>query len=297
MKLGMAAEHRPPQPCFFVHAPRPDLPGRAALERLIRRWIMRELSGWLQLRVLELVDGGQVEWAFDVELPGALGFEVCPGPRVLAVRCVDEWGPRRPGLWAALAVAHALAELLGGSVIDAFHSAALFGPRRWMRPLADGRVHIIDHLRVPSSSAGGRCRWLSSLGLAQFGLPDVELVELPPAAVERGARLLLGVAQHLVDSGLRAPSAGSLPREVMLTVGELHWALGGELGSRPLSTGRGWTRVALTREQPGAWPQLLRLGPPAGARRWGDRGAWLRDAWRDLYGSAGGAAPVLRALR
>jgi len=294
----MSRIERSPQPCFFVHAARRGhQPTRAVLERLVRRWIMRELSGWLQLRVLELLDEGTVEWAHDVELPAVAGFgRELDTPRVVAIRCVDEWGPQRPGLWAALAVAHALAELLGGSVIDAFHSAALFGPRRWMRAPADGRVHIVDHLRVPSSAGHGRLRWLSTLGLAQFGLPDLELVDVPPCAVERGARLLLGLAQHMVDSGVRTPPTGAIGRELLLTVGELHWALGGELDTRPLSTGRGWTRIAVARDERRGWPQLLRLEPPVGSRQWGDRGAWLRDAWRDLYGSVSGQVEAVQPV-
>jgi hypothetical protein len=37
------------------------LPNPTKLDRHLRRWIMRELSGWLQLTVIALLDDGTVE--------------------------------------------------------------------------------------------------------------------------------------------------------------------------------------------------------------------------------------------
>jgi hypothetical protein len=266
------------RPTFFVRAPGgATLPDPITVERHLLRWVMRELSGWLQLAVVERITDGSVEWTSD-----ATAQPSC-GARVIAVRCVDIPGPRRPGLWAALSVAHALAELLGGCVVDPRRSAASFGVRARLRAPADGRVRAIHQLCVPSSRGRGREHWLTSVGMAHFGLPDLELVDVPDLELERGARLLLGVAQHVIDTAW-LPPRDSGKREILLTVGELHWALGGDADAVPLSTGRGWTRVALQLEAERAWPELLRLGPPSGARRWRDSGAWLRDAWTDLFG-------------
>lgn len=102
--------------------------------------------------------------------------------------------------------------------------------------------------------------------------------------VERGASLLLGVAQHLIDAGWSPPRAGDGQRELLLTVSELHWAVGGEADATPIINGRGWTRVAVELDDRHAWPGVLRLRPPSGARRWPDTGAWMRDAWSDLFG-------------
>jgi hypothetical protein len=293
------------RPTFFVRAPAgATLPAPPELLRHLHRWIMRELSGWLQLAVLELLDDGSMEWSIDATANPS------SGARVISVRCVDIPGPRRPGLWAALSVAHALAELLGGCVVDPRRSAASLseaspppegpsrrsGARARLRAPADGRVRTIHHLCVPCSRGRDRDHWLSSVGMAHFGLPDLELVDVPEPEVERAARLLLGVAQHVIESAWIPPREGT--REVLLTVGELHWALGGEANAVPISTGRGWTRVALGFDRDRAWPlrregpygggealgQLLRLGPPSGTRQWRDSGAWLRDAWADLFG-------------
>jgi hypothetical protein len=267
------------RPIFFVRAPaNAALPNPSALERYLLRWIMRELSGWLQLAVVERITDGSVEWTTD-----ATAQPSC-GAHIIAVRCSDVPGPRRPGLWAALSVAHALAELLGGVVVDPRRSSASFGTQARRRAPADGRVRAIHQLCVPCSRGRGREHWLSSVGMAHFGLPDLELVDVPDAEVERGARLLLGVAQHLIEAAWSPPRDGASKREVLLTIGELHWALGGDADAVPLSTGRGWTRVALEFDNGRAWPELLRLGPPSGARRWRDGGAWLRDAHTDLFG-------------
>jgi hypothetical protein len=284
---GRPASARP-RPLFFVQVPAGrELPASDELDEHLRRWIMRELSGWVQLVILELLDDGTVEWHVDA-VHGAAG-------RLIAVRCVDRRGPRRPGLWAALSIAAALAEQLGGVVLDPRRGTAVFGAGEPLRPPADARVHAIDHLCVPSSRGLGRRRWLSTVGLAHFGLPDLELVDVPEPTLELGARLLLGVAQHLIDSSWAPPSSGDHRREALLTMGELHWALGGEPGSVPSTRGRGWTRVALEFDGGRAWPELLRLGPPLGARRWRDPGAWIRDAWADLFGPPPAVAPALRA--
>jgi hypothetical protein len=265
------------RPTFFVRAPAgASLPDPPELLNHLHRWIMRELSGWLQLAVIELLDEGSIEWRADATANPSSGAQV------IAVRCTDIPGPRRPGLWGALSVAHALADLTGGCVIDPRRSAASFGARARLRAPADGRVRAIHHLCVPCSRSRDREHWLSSVGMAHFGLPDLELVDVPEGEVERAARLLLGVAQHVIEAALAPPREGT--REILLTVGELHWALGGEANAVPISTGRGWTRVALSFDRERAWPELLRLGPPSGARRWGDGGAWLRDAWADLFG-------------
>ena len=292
---GQAARGRVlvrPRPVFFVRAPATRaLPDADELDVYLRRWIMRELSGWAQLVILDLLADGSVEWIADA----VHGSGKPTGQRLIAVRCVDRRGPRRPGLWAALSIAAALAELLDGVVVDPRRSLEVFGERKPLRPPADARVRAIDHLCVPSSRGLSRRRWLSSVGMSHFGLPDLELVEVPESLAEIGARLLLGVAQHLIDSSWSPPQPGDHPREALLTIGELHWALGGEAVTLPATRGRGWTRVAIELDAGRAWPELLRVGPPLGARSWRDPGAWLRDAWADLIGPPPTNAGVLRA--
>lgn len=252
-----------PCPVFFVRAPSGRaLPPSAELEEYLQRWIMRELSGWAQLVVLELLSDGSLEWIADAVHGGLRGVGIGvsgQGPeqgaeqRLIAVRCVDRRGPRRPGLWAALSVASALAELLGGVVVDPRRSLEVGGGGKPLRPPADARVQTIDHLCVPSSRGLDGRRWLSTIGMSHFGLPDLGVERVPEEAAELGARLMLGVAQHLIDSSWSPPRPGDPRREVLLTVGELHWALGGEPGSIPPTRGRGSTPIALELDAGRAW--------------------------------------------
>ncbi|MFO7563713.1 MAG: hypothetical protein R6X02_13780, partial [Enhygromyxa sp.] len=109
------------------------------------------------------------------------------------------------------------------------------------------------------------------------------------------SRLLAAVRRGPAAVRTGRPRRRGSTREALLTIGELHWALGGELGSIPHTSGRGWTRVAIELDAGRAWPELLRVGPPLGARQWRDPGAWIRDAWADLFGPPPAHAGQLRA--
>ncbi|EDM80830.1 hypothetical protein PPSIR1_28008 [Plesiocystis pacifica SIR-1] len=297
-----------PQPTFYLRAAAGlRLPPRAELVPLLQRHVLETLGGWVQLVILELIADGSVEWHADVSASLARprveaaskggtvlafprlsvsGRRVCgASSQLFVVRCVDRRGPRRPGLWAALIVAEALAAILGGELVD-LGVGALGGPPR-PRPPADARVRVVHHLRLPSTAGAGRRRWLSTRGMERFGLPELELAELPEAWVERGAQLLLGVAQHLVDSAWTpppTPARGGRRRELLLTLGELHWALGGDALGVPTTRGRGWTRVGLELAFARSWPARIRVVPPIDARPWQNMGAWIDSVWIDLFG-------------
>lgn len=301
-----------PRPTFYLRAAAGlRLPPRAELVPLLQRHVLETLGGWVQLVILELIADGSVEWHADVSaalarprvvtasMDGSVlpfprlsvsaergAARVCEGPsQLLVVRCVDRRGPRRPGLWAALIVAEALAAILGGELVDL--GVGAIGGRPRPRPPADARVRVVDHLRLPSTASAGRRRWLSTRGMERFGLPELELASVPEAWVERGAQLLLGVAQHLVDSAWTPPPTGARGgrrRELLLTLGELHWALGGDALGVPTTRGRGWTRVGLELAFARSWPARIRVVPPIDARPWQNMGAWIDSVWIDLFG-------------
>lgn len=278
------AANEPPCPTFFVLAPPElELPPRRELTRELSRWLQRELSGWVQLVALELLAEGRLEIVEDALVRTRVDPRASDHQRLIVVRCPDRLGPRRPGLWTALGVAEALAERLGGELIDPRRAGFGLRPRAGLRPPADARVHVVDHLGVPSSTMHGRTHWLTTIGMAHFGLPDLEIEAVPGPLTEIAGRLLLGVAQHLVDGTAAAPRIGAGPREVLLTLGELHWALGHDPQAMASRRGRGWTRVALAREASRAWPELVGVRAPAGARTH-DAQRWLAAAWLDLVG-------------
>jgi hypothetical protein len=159
-----------------------------------------------------------------------------------------------------------------------------------LRPPADARVHVVDHVAIPSSTTQGRRHWLTTIGMAHFGLADLEIEAVPGPMTEIAGRLLLGVAQHLVDGTAAAPRAGAGPREVLLTLGELHWALGRDPTAMPTREGRGWTRIGLVRTASRGWPDLVGLQAPIAART-PTASHWITAAWLDLVGR-----PVSRQL-
>ncbi len=281
-----STNHHPdtPTPTFFVlTSPTHRLPPRAELERWLGRWLMRELSGWVQLVIVEMLIDGRLEIIEDALVRTRVDPRQSDEQRLIVVRCCDRVGPRRPGLWAAMCVAEALAELVEGEVVDPRRAGLGLRPRAGLRPPADARVHVVDHLGVPSSSMQGRRHWLTTVGMAHFGLPDLELEAVPGTMTEIAGRVLLGVAQHLVDGTAAAPRVGAGPREVLLTLGEMHWALGRDPLAMPAREGRGWTRVGLVREPSRAFPDLVSLRAPIGARS-SSSSHWITAAWLDLVG-------------
>lgn len=281
-----------PCPTFFVLAPASaQLPERTQLIRELSRVLARELSGWVQAVALELLTSGRVEIREDALVRTRVDPRASDEQRLIVVQCTDRLGPRRPGLWTALCVAEALAERVGGELVDPRRAGFGLRPRAGLRPSPDARVHVVDHLGVPCSrTPGQRSRhWLTTIGMAHFGLPDIEIEAVPGPLDEIAGRLLLGVAQHLVDGTVAAPRRGCAAREVLLTLGELLWALGHDPRTLPSRRGRGWTRIALVRDSGRAWPELVSLRPPAGARQQAAE-HWITAAWLDLVGI--GPAPL-----
>lgn len=274
----------PPIPTFFVlTSPDHALPPRGELERRLARWLLRELSGWVQLMILEMLADGRLEIIEDALVRTRVDPRQSDDQRLIVVRCQDRPGPRRPGFWAALCIAEAIAELVEGELVDPRRAGMGLRPRAGLRPPVDARVHVVDHLGVPCSSTQGRQHWLTTVGMAHFGLPDLEIEAVPGTMTEIAGRLLLGIAQHLVDGTAAAPRAGAGPREVLLTLGEMHWALGRDPMAMPAREGRGWTRVGLVRAANRGWPELVGLQAPIGARR-STAGHWITAAWLDLVG-------------
>jgi hypothetical protein len=276
--------HEIPTPTFYVLAsPDHPLPPRPDLQRHLARWLMRELSGWVQLMILEMLADGRLEILEDALVRPRVDPRQSDEQRLIVVRCQDRPGPRRPGLWAALCVAEAIAEFVEGELIDPRRASVGLQPRAGLRPPADARVHVVDHLGVPSSSTHGRQHWLTTVGLAHFGLPDLEIEAVPGTMTEIAGRLLLGVAQHLVDGTAAPPRTGAGPREVLLTLGEMHWALGRDPTAMPAREGRGWTRIGLARSASRGWPELIGLQAPIAARK-PSAEHWITAAWLDLVG-------------
>lgn len=200
-------------------------------------------------------------------------------PCVLRVCARDRLGPARVGLWACVVLGQALARDTGGRLIDPARGVLGGVPLEALRPASDLRVHVGRHICVPASPGLHGGYWLTSLGLHNFGVPELELQGVPQAQVENAARLMAGVGQNLIERESRWSA-----REPTLTLrlAELQRALG--LRPTPSATGaKEWTQVGLRpRRVFDDATARLELGPPGGYR--GSRRDWLAFALADLLG-------------
>jgi hypothetical protein len=105
---------------------------------------------------------------------------IASATHVVVIRTRDSIRKPRLGLWAVIAGARAAASQLDGVVLDPIL------PK--VRPIADNTaelpakldVHIGNHIVVPFSVGDTGLAWMTTSGMAKFGLPDLELWDLPP---------------------------------------------------------------------------------------------------------------------
>lgn len=245
-------------------------------------------SGAVSVRLV-VPDRAEVAPEFHAAIP--LG----PAEPRLIVSTPGRHGPARPGVWAARFVARALAERVGGTVLDP--DAAALGPLPG-EPIPDAegpKIAAYEHLRVPTSTGPDRRAWLSVAGLANFGLPNLSLPSVPPPMTEHAARLLIGVAQHLIEREHPTLwSPGTRTRfEIRLALPELQRAL--RIAPVAVPGAKGWTRVGLICDGTfGARRgRTLTVCPPVGAPDPVSR--WLRAALRELIGATPGQPHPTRA--
>jgi hypothetical protein len=116
------------------------------------------------------------------------------------------WQPGWPPVHeaAARACAAAVAADLRQPVIDTFVPHVLT-PERAIATLPDAsaRFKLTDWVLV-SSSAGPQGAWLTTKGLGRFGLPELQVTNVPPQLSQRWAELMKGIAARLLSIWLDA---------------------------------------------------------------------------------------------
>jgi len=131
------------------------------------------------------------------------------------------WQPGWPPVHeaAARACAAAVAADLRQPVIDTFVPQILT-PERAIATLPDAsaRFKLTDWVLV-SSSAGPQGVWLTTKGLGRFGLPELQVSNVPPQLDEPWAELMRGIAVRLLSLWLEALRArdGATSAEVPST--------------------------------------------------------------------------------
>ncbi len=206
---------------------------------------------------------------------------------VVVIHAPDTLLPPRAGLWCGLAAARTLAARLDGVVFDPalFQLAPLDENELDLPP--DGRIVALEHILIPYSTDERGAGWITTAGLDRFGLPNLEIRDVPPSLFGRLGYVLNAVAQRLVET-MMAAADGPVPevafeRELRLTLDDIARSQGEE-AAQPEEGVRGWTLVGLEHTGKGrrGLEPFISLVPPGLARR--DQGEWLYSILNDLLG-------------
>ncbi|MFA1548687.1 hypothetical protein [Actinomadura chokoriensis] len=139
---------------------------------------------------------------------------ISSAPFLIAVRAA--YRPGRPPAheWASRAVAGALGAATDSPVIDVFTPQVLT-PARLLRSLPgpDGAVRLTDWMLLPHTSSPDGF-FVTTKGLARFGLPELQTENVPPDLVEPWGRVLNGLARRVLDLWLDELPAGEQPLTV-----------------------------------------------------------------------------------
>lgn len=123
------------------------------------------------------------------------------------------WRPGWPPLheWAARACAAVLASEEKGVVVDTFVPQILSPERCFLTlPANDSQFRLSQWLLVfQSTSSTGT--WLTTKGLGRFGLPELQVMNVPPQYGEPWNSLKNGIARRALIVWLDALRAGVMP--------------------------------------------------------------------------------------
>jgi len=231
---------------------------------------------------------------------------------VVLIETVELLLPPRVGLWAAITAARGLATSLPGAVILDPEYPRLLPLSVAKEPLPEeGYLRAVDHILIPySHDPRTEQLWMTTRGMGRFGLPDLELRDVPPNLAPSLLPVMNGVAQRLLEaamyhvqeagpiSGFERISTLPLRSEMTLRMADIRRAYAHseeeaeqvedpEL-SEEIEGVLGESRIRLTvhgdakRE-----PILIRILPPYQEAQadTGDMGIWLNSLLTDLIGS------------
>ncbi|WP_405099197.1 DUF2314 domain-containing protein [Micromonospora sp. NBC_01412] len=126
------------------------------------------------------------------------------------------WPPAHE--WAARAVAAAVADTVGGDVVDVF-GLQFLDPATALRSLPDdqGRIRLVDWVLVPySSDADGL--WFTTKGLRRFGLLELQTQGVPDHLTRAWGAVMTGAARRLLRDWTDGLAGEEVPAFVQLPV-------------------------------------------------------------------------------
>ena len=193
------------------------------------------------------------------------------------------------GLWTTLGAALAVRQALDGVVFDP-EALRIVKPDALEWFTRRGAIAVAHHIIVPSSIGDTGLGWVTTRGLGKFGLPDLEVRDVPPNLnaplhlfMDTVAQLLVEAALETVREKRLAATEMVMPAETAVDGGTLARAHSetpsdpkGERVSVPIG-------LRFAPEDRAPEVAMIRLVPP---RSYGnDTGVWLSNALDRLVGS------------
>lgn len=195
------------------------------------------------------------------------------------------WPPAHE--WAARAVAAAMAQQVGGDVVDVF-GLQFLDPGAALRSLPDdqGRIRLVDWVLVPySSDVAGL--WFTTKGLRRFGLMELQVQGVPDHLTRAWGAVMTGAARRLLRTftdGLAAeevPAFVQLPVLATITGHDIAVAYGNP--EQHVATAPVLLRLELDPATDPEADSFLSLGPPTGHT--GPPGRYFAAVCATLFGS------------
>src|SRR5438445_9356424 len=207
---------------------------------------------------------------------------------VVLVLAKDLNMPPRAGMWAALAAALSVRDLVDGVIFDP-EALRIVKPEDavgWFS--LNGEVRVAQHIIVPFSIGDRGLGWMTTRGLSKFGVPDIELRDLPPN-LDKLSIFMNGVAQHLVEAAFREVAARKsqvdtmeLPAEIIIDRAQVARALRSEPENAPTDDVHVTAAIRFDPDQSQSAPPMIRIERPPGFA--GDTGVWLNHVAGELLG-------------
>jgi uncharacterized protein YegJ (DUF2314 family) len=302
------------------------LPSERDAEEMVWNWIQENSSDPLKAAVISYFEQGHLSMELHERgnvppPPDTLIRAFNPGEaeerryrdatHVVVIEATDLLLPPRVGLWAVTASARALAGGMSGGVILDPQYPRLLPLATHGEPLPpDGRIRVVDHILVPySTEPETGLLWVTTKGMDRFGLPELEVVDVPPGLAASlvpvvnaiGQRLVEGAMAHALEhgeaNGYERLTTLPMRAEVTLTLDDVRRAYARSeaeierMEAEDAEAEDDSPGVGLVRLQPLGGgrqsPPLIRLVAPLSEGRDPDDeepGAWIHALVDDLFG-------------
>lgn len=248
----------------------------ATLRHVVREGVAARSRGRLRERIARVADAGGIEVlplgpAHDRLEPAWFALArsrdgvLPPGGGLVEVSATSRLDADTVALWASMLGARSLASAFGGRVVDPAWPRVMTSEHDDDVLPESPRVVMGDFMLVLSAAdPSGRHGHLITFGLSRFGLPELEVGDVPEAALPALGRAATAIAADMLERAIAAPTDESgvrllrLPLELEVTRSMVDRAF----GAAP-QEGLAGARVGLRPLRLPDGSPLLRFGPPS----------------------------------